>query len=63
MLNFNGLASWLTSKFGPFFVNVTTPKVASEIRLDPFFIPQSLQSGPPSQSPKYLQAEPLCRSG
>ncbi len=25
MLNFNGLASWLTSKFGPFFVNVTKP--------------------------------------
>ncbi len=28
MLNFNGLASWLTSKFGPFFVNVTTPEEA-----------------------------------
>jgi thiamine phosphate synthase YjbQ (UPF0047 family) len=25
MLIFNGLASWSSSKFGPFFVNVTMP--------------------------------------
>jgi len=31
MLIFNGLASWSSSKFGPFFVNVTMPASGDDI--------------------------------
>ena len=35
----------------------------AEIRLRPCLDPQSLQSGPPPQPPRYLQAEPRSRPG
>jgi len=36
-------------------------KVASEIRLDPFFNPQLRQPGTLSLQPRKLQAQPICR--
>ncbi len=41
MLIFNGLASWSSSKFGPFLVNVTMPEldqdgIVSKLRVDRF---------------------------
>ena len=38
-------------------------KVATEIRLNPFFSPQSFQSRPSPQSPRHLKTEPFGRPG
>ena len=44
-------------------VEIQGPQNPTEVLVRPCLDPKSFQSGPPPQSPRYLQAEPFCRSG